>query len=116
MANRTRPIPKSFRVSEEENSLIQKKMELANTTNFEKFARQMLMDGLVIHKDFSDIRSLIAELSRIGNNINQIAKKVNATGNFSRDDMKMINQNYDQLTKEINRALLQIIYEDRRGS
>lgn len=114
MSNRTRSVQKNIRFSDVEYMRIKKKMELAHTTNFSLYSRKMLIEGIVIHKEFSDLRELIKQLSMIGNNINQIAKKLNGTGSFSRDDLNMMNQNYDRLTKEINRGLLKIIYEDRR--
>lgn len=115
MVERERDVQKNIRLSKNEYLQIQRKMELANTTNFSSYSRRMLTEGLVIHKDFSDLKELIKQLSIIGNNINQIAKKLNGTGSFTRDDMNMMNQNYIRLTKEINRGLLKIIYEDRRG-
>ena len=115
MVERERDVQKNIRLSKNEYLQIQRKMELANTTNFSSYSRRMLTEGLVIHKDFSDLKELIKQLSMIGNNINQIAKKLNGTGSFTRDDMNMMNQNYSRLTKEINRGLLKIIYEDRRG-
>jgi hypothetical protein len=115
MVERERDVQKNIRLSKNEYLQIQRKMELANTTNFSSYSRRMLTEGLVIHKDFSDLKELIKQLSMIGNNINQIAKKLNGTGSFTRDDMNMMNQNYIRLTKEINRGLLKIIYEDRRG-
>lgn len=115
MSNRERTILKRFYLNEDEVVMLKKKMALAHTTNFSSYTRRMLTEGLVIHKDFSDLKELIKQLSMIGNNINQIAKKLNGTGSFTRDDMNMMNQNYIRLTKEINRGLLKIIYEDRRG-
>ena len=115
MVERERDVQKNIRLSKNEYLQIQRKMELANTTNFSSYSRRMLTEGLVIHKDFSDLKELIKQLSMIGNNINQIAKKLDGTGSFTRDDMNMMNQNYIRLTKEINRGLLKIIYEDRRG-
>lgn len=114
MANRTRINRKEVSFSQEELVILKNKMDLAHTRNFSSYARKMTLDGMVIHKEFSDLRELIKQLSMIGNNINQIAKKLNGTGSFSRDDLNMMNQNYDRLTKEINRGLLKIIYEDRR--
>ncbi len=116
MAKRIRTNRKEVSFSNEELFILRKKMELAHTTNFSSYSRRMSLDGLIIHKNFSDLKELIKQLSKIGNNINQIAKKLNGTGNFSGDDMKIMNQNYIQMTKEINSVLLQMIYEDRKSN
>lgn len=89
-------------------------MAVGRTDNFSVYARRMLLDGLLIHKDFSDVKEVVVHLGRIGNNINQIAKKVNMTDSFLRDDMQLLQKNYQELSEVVNKALLKIIYEDRR--
>lgn len=113
MANRKRTYQKIVRFNEEEIMLLSKKMSLSNTKNFEQYARKMLLNGLVIHKDFSDIRELILQITRIGTNINQIAKKVNGTNSVNREDMNILLSNYQQLSEEIQSSLLKHIYDDR---
>lgn len=114
ITNRTRNIRQEVRLSESEWEIVKKKMGLLHTTNFSVYARKMLIDGLAIHKDFSDLKDLTRELAAIGNNINQIAKKVNGTGSFARDDLNIMNHNYKNLMREINVNLLKRVYEDRR--
>ncbi|MGX7197737.1 plasmid mobilization protein [Enterococcus olivae] len=113
MANRKRTYQKIVRFNEEELMLLSKKMSLSNTKNFEQYARKMLLNGLVIHKDFSDIRESILQITRIGTNINQIAKKVNGTNSVNREDMNILLSNYQQLSEELQSSLLKHIYDDR---
>lgn len=116
MAARKRPIIKRIYLTEQEEQTIMKKMELANSKNFTSYARKMLLDGYVIHKDFSDLLTLINVLSKISNNIRQINNKVDKTSHYNREDQRMLMLNHKNLTKEINRSLLKKIYEDRGGS
>jgi Bacterial mobilisation protein (MobC). len=90
MANRTRPIVLRCPVSEQERELILQKMEQIPTKNFAAYARKMLIDGHVIVVDYSELRAVGAEIQKIGVNINQIAKRANATGNVYEQDIAEI--------------------------
>ena len=90
MANRTRKIVLRVPVTPEEQELIRQKMALLHTRNFSAYARKMLIDGYVVHIDTTDIRAQTAELQKIGVNVNQIAKRVNATGSVYQEDIEEI--------------------------
>lgn len=47
--------------------------------NFAAYARKMLIDGYVAKVDYSELKTVTAEIEKIGVNVNQIAKHVNAT-------------------------------------
>ena len=91
-------------------------MEVANAKNFSVYARKMLVDGLLINKQFTHLDEVMEHLSRIGNNVNQVAKKANETNSVTREDVMILKKNLDQLHKDINVAFLKIIKEDRRGN
>ena len=80
MANRTRNIVLRVPVPAQEREMIELKMQQMGTRCFSVYARKMLIDGYVIKIDYSDIKAMTAELQKIGTNINQIARRVNATG------------------------------------
>lgn len=90
MANRKRNIALRVPVTAEERVLIEQKMRQMGTGCFSVYARKMLIDGYVIKIDYSDVKAMTAELQKIGTNINQIAKRVNATGTLYAQDMEDI--------------------------
>ena len=90
MANRKRSIVLRVPVTAEERALIEKKMQQMGTRCFSTYARKMLIDGYVIKIDYSDIKAMTAELQKIGTNINQIARRVNATGTIYAQDIEDI--------------------------
>lgn len=90
MANRKRNIVLRVPVTAEERVLIEQKMRQMGTGCFSVYARKMLIDGYVIKIDYSDVKAMTAELQKIGTNINQIAKRVNATGTLYMQDMEDI--------------------------
>lgn len=65
MSNRYRNIRVKISFTEEENDRIRAKMADARCTNFERFAREMLLNGEVRHYDFHELKSVTAQLSRI---------------------------------------------------
>ena len=89
MENRKRNIQIKFRVTEEERTLIEEKKQVP-TRNMEAYLRKMAIDGYIIQIDHSDIKKMTAELQKIGVNINQIAKRANATGNVYQEDIEEI--------------------------
>lgn len=65
-------------------------MKLIPTKNFAAYARKMLIDGYIIQIDHSDIKAMTAEIQKIGVNVNQIARRANATGNVYQEDIDEI--------------------------
>ena len=90
MSNRKRTVQIKFRVTEEERALIEEKMKLIPTRNMAAYLRKMAIDGYVIQVDHSDIKVMTAEIQKIGVNINQIARRANATGIVYQEDIEEI--------------------------
>ena len=87
MTNRTRKIVLRVPVTPEERELIRQKMALLHTRNFSAYARKMLIDGYVVNIDTTDIRAQTAELQKIGDNVNQIARRLNSMGPLYTQDV-----------------------------
>lgn len=97
MPNRKRNIQMKFWVTEEEKSLIDEKMKLLPTRRYGAYLRKMAIDGYIIYTDTANIKKFTAELSAIGKNINQIAKKLNAGGTPYQADMDEIRERMEQI-------------------
>ena len=50
----------------------------------------MAINGYIIQVGHSDIKKMTAEIQKIGVNINQIAKRANATGNVYQKDTSRV--------------------------
>lgn len=88
----------------EEFDHLNQKMDEAGVRNRSAFIRKMALDGYVVRLDMEDIRELIGLLRRSSNNLNQIAKKANATGSIygaELADMQMKQDEIWETTKEI---------------
>ena len=90
MNGRKRKVQIKFYVTEEERALIEQKMKLVPTRNMESYLRKMAIDGYIIQIDHSDIKAMTAEIQKIGVNVNQIARRVNATGSVYKEDIEEI--------------------------
>ena len=87
---RKRPVQKLIRLTEEENRFISTKIAESGMTNFNTFARIMLIMGEVKILNFEELRELRKEINRIGVNINQVAKKVNEDDQVSLNELSQI--------------------------
>jgi hypothetical protein len=87
---RKRMIQKKIRLTEEEARFISTKVAESGMTNFNSFARIMLIMGEVKILNFEELRELRKEINRIGVNINQVAKKVNEDDQASLNELSQI--------------------------
>ncbi len=60
------------------------------------YLRKMATEGYIISVDMSNIKELILLLRSISNNINQITKRTNETGNFYAEEMKTLQKQYQK--------------------
>ena len=97
MPNRKRNIQMKFWVTEDEKRLIDEKMKLLPTQRYGAYLRKMAIDGYIIYTDTADIKAFTAELSAIGKNINQIAKRINAGTPIYQADMEEIKERLDEI-------------------
>ena len=86
MENRKRNIQMKFYVTEEEKRLIDEKMKQLPIKQYGAYFRKMAIDGYILVVDRSDTKAYIRELQAVSRNINQIAKRANATGTVYRQD------------------------------
>ena len=86
-----------IRVTPEERKRIEAKMAELGIHNMSAYIRKMALDGLCIHLDLKDIRSLTEQIARIGNNLNQYAKRANESGNIYAGDIKIIQEMMDTI-------------------
>ncbi|SFW28056.1 plasmid mobilization protein [Ruminococcus flavefaciens] len=109
MANRVRKHMINFYVDDDELAAIRLKMEKINMNNQSLYLRKMALEGRIIKVDYSVFNDIGNSISGVSRNINQIAKRINATDNIYAEDMKQIKQTQEeiwQLLKSIELRLL----------
>ena len=105
MENRKRNIQMKFYVTEEEKRLIDEKMAKLPTRRYGAYLRKMAIDGYIIYTDTADIKAFTSELSAIGRNINQIAKRLNAGGPAYQADIQEVRERLDEIWQLQRRIL-----------
>ena len=97
MANRKRPNEFKLYLSDDELSLLNAKFRKSGMRNKNAFVRHMVFNGFIFDIDYTELREYNAQLGKIGSNINQIIKRLNATGNVYNDDVKEIKEMMNQV-------------------
>ena len=108
MANIKRKMVLRCPVTEEERKLIEQKMALLHTDQIGAYLRKMAIDGLIIYTDTSNIKEFTQELQAIGRNINQIARRVNASGSAYDEDIAEIKERLKEIWHIQRRILSQL--------
>ena len=91
-------------LTREEVDRIHQRMTEAGVKSRSSFFRKMALDGYIIKLDLDEISEMIRLLRISSNNLNQIAKKVNADGNIYGAEIAEMQMKQDEiweLAKEI---------------
>ena len=103
MATRKRNKPIFFRVDEKEYEIIQKKMQMVSISDMGAYLRRMAIYGYMVELDMEPLNKLTVELSRIGNNLNQIAKRANETANLYLDDIEVLTTEIKSMKEDVRK-------------
>lgn len=109
--NLKRQVVLRFRVTPEEQKIIQKRMELLGTDNLSAYLRKMALDGLMVKLELPELKEILSLLRYAGNNLNQLTRRAHETGRVYNADLQEIQGNQEQLislTKEILNSLAKI--------
>ena len=100
-----------IRVTPQELERIKAKKEEVGIRNMSAYLRKMAMDGYCINLDIGDIREMTTLLRRCSNNLNQYAKRANATDSIYAEDIKDLQERLDEiwdLQKKLLRKLAEL--------
>ncbi len=99
---RKRDVPQLFFISKDEERLLAEKMSEAGIRNKSAYFRKMTLDGYIIKQDFSAVKAVVNELSRIGNNLNQVTKIANTYGDVYISELKSIREGIDKVWQQLS--------------
>ena len=100
--NRKRNICIKVRLTPEEYDCLCGSMAEIGITNREAYIRKMILDGIIVKLDVPEIKDMISQLCYSGNNINQIAKRLNETGRIYATDIDDVKANQQCLIEKAN--------------
>lgn len=105
-SQRSRPVIKSVAFTESEWERAERRFTLSEARSFGEFARRAILDnGIVVRRVAFDPKPLGAELARIGNNINQIARLVNTESVTTLEQLKATRALVREIQALIERAV-----------
>lgn len=97
-----------FWATQEEIDLIHQKMALYGTTNRGAYLRKMAIDGYIIRLDLPELKEILHLLGPTANNVNQMARKLNAGGQLYREDLEDIQHRLDQIYDSMRKILYEL--------
>ena len=92
----------------EELEALHQKMAEIGIKNRSAFIRKMSLDGYVVKLDLPEIKEMIRLLRIAGNNLNQIAKKVNSTGKIYGAEIEDLQVKQDEIWKTAREILARL--------
>lgn len=98
----------NIRVTDYEYQLIQERMKQSGSATLREFVVDAATNGFLINVDYSDIKALAYEINRIGNNINQIAHRINSEGIIYKTEIEEVQENVDMIWKLLRAKFYQI--------
>lgn len=111
MANRTRSKTLKIYVSEEEYEFIQRRMARIEMVCLSRYAREMLLHGYIIHKNYPALRELTKELGSLARSINQIAKQCNETKSVHTWQVEELKRGYAEVKRACTERLVKMAKE-----
>ena len=102
----------TFRVTEEERDMIQRRQEQSGITNMRHYLLKMAIDGRIIQVELNSITEMNRLLSNIANNVNQLARKLNQGGKPYEGELEKIQTQQEEIwnqQKEILRKVNSIV-------
>lgn len=97
-----------FWVTEEEKDQILEQMSRYGTENMSAYLRKIAIDGQVINLQIPELSRISTQLQYLGNNVNQVAIRVNSGGPLYREDLNYIREAHDELCQALRGVLEKI--------
>lgn len=111
--NLRRPISRKVRFSKEENEYINRRIAASPFDNFQNFARILLITGEIKVYEYQPLYQLRADINRLGNNINQMAKLAHQFDEISSDDIQTLYLQLNEIKQLINDTLKNELAKER---
>ncbi len=92
MPNRTRTNELKIFLNDDEQYILNRKFLQSGMQSKSAFIRHLILYGYVYEVNYSYLQEYNTALARIGNNLNQIAKRINTTGSIYKNDINEVKE------------------------
>ena len=84
-------------------------MKLLQINNLSKYGRKMMIDGMIIEVNIGELNEVSRQISLIGNNINQVVKRINSNGKYDKEDGVLLRKKLDEIWKLVRKIYSNIM-------
>ena len=98
----------NIRLTDEEFDMIKSRMKKCRFTSMSAYIRKMAIDGMVVKLDIAELKEICSLLRYNGNNINQIAKRLNAGQQIYLEDIKDIKEKQNRICDMVNSIIIKL--------
>ncbi len=99
MATRERKHELKVFLSDDEERILEGTMKLMKLPSKSFTIRKLIVESALYDVDFREFREIGTQLARIGNNINQIAKRINETRSIYQTDIDEIKKEFKEICR-----------------
>lgn len=91
-----------FFVTDNELQMIDQKAAVAELDR-SKYLRKIAIEGFIIKRDFTQVEQLVYEINKIGNNINQVARRANEIDFVNKGEIMYLKKQLDSIYNQIEK-------------
>ena len=113
MSERNRKNTLQVYLSDDEKYILDEKWKLSKMRSRSSFIRHLIIYGFIYDIDYSALTEYSRQPSKIGNNINQIVRRVMKTDNLYAEDIKEIKELMEKVRKKLQWSFFGHAYERR---
>lgn len=95
-----------FDLSDEELELFNERFNQYRSNNRSAFIRESVLNDYLIINDDTNLRELVYEVNRIGNNVNQLAKIAQKNKNIEVEEIEQLKKQMKEIRKEVFDSLM----------
>jgi len=103
-----RTIHHSIKMTPEEDALLQQRMQNFGIKNQSAFIRKMALNGYMLSLDLPMIKEAVHLTGRLGNNVNQIARRLHEGGSIYETEMDEILEEQRKIRSTLDGILIQL--------
>ena len=104
MAERERNRELKVMLNDREMEILEERCK-ENKESKAQIIRELIVFGFNYYVDYDRLHEVTKELNAIGNNINQIARRVNSTGSVYKEDIEDIRKEMDEIWRSLRSTL-----------
>ena len=98
----------NMRITEYEKNLIMERYKASGKNSLREYIVEAAINGYIINVEYQEIKELAYEINKIGNNINQIAHRVNSSNQIHKADMMELQEDIDLIWRMLRKAFYQL--------